>query len=377
METLKTTGQLEKVGGATYLSALVQAVPATSNVKHYAEIVRSKSVLRSIAALGDWFKAYSAQDPGKDIPDIVNEVERKVRDFSDRYVTTDTLRPVQKTILPQWETYYKDRNKRGVLMGLPMGFKGLDGLMGGMMSGDLIILAARPSVGKTAFALRVALNVAQRGRAVGFFSLEMSAQTIADRLVCSEAFIDSVHLRSRTLEETDWDRAIDVAANKISPLPLYIDDDPHLTSVDIELRARRIPNLSLIVIDYLLLLKDPCPKGMLRAQHLGEITSALKAMGRALNVPVLCLTQLNRESDREERPPELYDLRDSGAIEQDADVVVMLHQPKEAKEKKAYKLEAYIRKQRNGPANELISLWFNKRYARFEPVDKVEGGLVS
>ncbi len=367
LKVLRDTGRLDAVGGASYLGELARSVPTAANAAHYAQIVRDCSFRRRLIAAGTRIAALAWAD--EDVTELANQAERVVREATSGAFVEDRFVSIGSAMVQRWEHLYETRHRADVL-GLPTGYRALDGMLAGLMPADLIILAARPSMGKTALALGITLNVARRGHAVAFFSLEMSRAQIADRVVCATVPLDSRRVRARRLTDAEWERAVEVVT-RLGSLPIYIDDQPAQTTSEVWAKARRVDGLGLVVIDYLHLLGDRRHPGASRSEQLEEMVGRLKAMARDLDVPVLCLSQLSRAPEgRPDKRPQLADLRDSGGIEQTADVVLLLHRPSfyDPGERPGI-AELEVAKQRNGPRG-TIELAFDEAHARFGDLER-------
>ncbi len=374
-EVLRRRNQLEEVGGSTYLATLLEIVPTSANIRHYARLVREKAILRSLINVATEIIAESYEHT-EDVEDLLDRAERMIFEISEQRVNAAfaNLKELLKDSIRYTEQLYE---RHELITGLPTGFRDFDQLTAGLQPSDLIIIAARPGMGKTSFALNIARNVGIKIReprdAVAVFSLEMSKEQLAMRMLCAEARIDSSRLRRGYLDKNEWGRLVN-AANDLSEVPIFIDDSPGLSVLDIRAKARRLQaehGLSLIIIDYLQLLRG---RGRVenRQQEISEISRSLKALAKELKVPVMALSQLSRAVEqRGDRIPQLADLRESGAIEQDADLIVFIYRDevynKETKDKGIAKI--IVGKQRNGPTGE-IDLAFLKEYARFETLEK-------
>lgn len=374
-EVLRRRNHLEEVGGSTYLATLLEIVPTSANIRHYARLVREKAILRSLINVATEIIAESYEHT-EDVEDLLDRAERMIFEISEQRVNAAfaNLKELLKDSIRYTEQLYE---RHELITGLPTGFRDFDQLTAGLQPSDLIIIAARPGMGKTSFALNIARNVGIKIReprdAVAVFSLEMSKEQLAMRMLCAEARIDSSRLRRGYLDKNEWGRLVN-AANDLSEVPIFIDDSPGLSVLDIRAKARRLQaehGLSLIIIDYLQLLRG---RGRVenRQQEISEISRSLKALAKELKVPVMALSQLSRAVEqRGDRIPQLADLRESGAIEQDADLIVFIYRDevynKETKDKGIAKI--IVGKQRNGPTGE-IDLAFLKEYARFETLEK-------
>lgn len=324
---LTEAGTIERVGGLEYLSSLPDKVPTTANVDRYINIVREKALLRRLITSGNEMVSLGYNE-AEDVDNILDMAERKIMDLSQNKAVKgySTLQEVLVSSVSKLEELFKAGGK---ISGTPTGFPDLDYKMSGLHDGELIILAARPAMGKSALAINIATNVALKAnKGVVIFSLEMPKEQIANRIMSSEALIDSNKIRSGLLEDDDWTKLSD-AINEISGIPLYIEDDATLTITDIRTRCRKLhmeKGLGLIVIDYLQLISPLGKKNASREQEISEISRSLKILSKELGVPVIALSQLSRGVEkRDDKRPLLSDLRESGSIEQDADIVIFLY----------------------------------------------------
>ena len=369
---LDEKGRLEDVGGASYLARLVDAVPLAVNAQHYARIVHSKAALRRLIEKANAIAKRCFKDEG-DVDEVIDFAEASIFEVADKK-SKQAFYPLSKLILQNIETLEEKQGNRSLVTGVPMGFTILDNLTSGLQNSDLVILAARPSMGKTALALNIARNAAiESNIPVAVFSLEMSKEQLSLRMLCSEARLDSSRLRGGFFSMEDWRRLTD-AAGVLSESPIYIDDTPNISAMEIRAKARRLKmdkNIGLIVVDYLQLMQG---RGTAERRDLeiSEISRALKALAKELNLPVLALSQLNRMLEqRNDKRPRLSDLRESGALEQDADVVAFIYRdeiynPDENNPKKGT-ADIILAKQRNGPTGE-VTLTFLTTYTRFENI---------
>lgn len=371
---LDGVGELDAVGGAAYLAELVNSVPTALHVAHYAEIVKHKAVLRKILTAGQRI-AQLGYEEEKELNEVLDEAESALFKVSHKMVA-DNFLPIADILAASFDRIDRLHREKGLLRGVPTGFRELDNKLSGLQPSDLVIIAARPSMGKTTFALNIALNAAVKAKVpVGFFSLEQSREQIVDRLLCSQAMVDGWKLRTGNLSENDFP-AIGMAMGTLAEAPIYVDDSPILTPIEIRTRARRLQadnKLGLIVVDYLQLLESRRGYGEgNRVQEVSEISRSLKALARELNVPVVALSQLSRAVEsRDRKLPQLSDLRDSGSIEQDADVVVFLYREdyydRETERKNI--TDVLIRKHRNGPLGE-VELHFKPEHSRFYDIER-------
>jgi len=368
-DELAKMGRLERAGGAAYLAELAAAVPTSANVEYYIEIVRQHAIRRHLIETA--LQIHSrAHENSEDVDDLLDQAEslilavRRQKDVSQARELNDVLQGVV-------ERLEQLHQHPGRLTGLATGFYDLDDMTGGFQPGEFIVVAARPSIGKTSFALNVLHNVCvvQR-RPAALFSLEMPAEQIASNFLCIHNKIDTHDFRRGTLKAKDWG-LLESSLDDLVDLPLYIDDSPSLRILDLRARARRLRHrhgIELVVVDYLQLMSANKAHEN-RATEVAEISQGLKALARELKVPVLAVAQLSRRVEQEQRRPRLSDLRESGAIEQDADVVLLLHRPQDVSEDPddvaANQADIIVAKQRNGPTG-LVPLVFQKRYLRFE-----------
>lgn len=373
---LKEKGKLEEVGGSAYLATLVNTVPTASHVAHYASIVRRKRLLRDLIEASHQIAELGFRE-SEDVEILIDEAEQRIFGIS-----RDSLRrelfPVREALEGAWERIDRLHKGDGALRGVATGFPDLDNYLGGLQKSDLVILAARPSLGKTAFALNIARNVAvEERKSVGIFSLEMSREQVIDRLLATEANVDLWRLRTGRLRsegpDNDFVKVRD-AMQILSDAPLFLDDSPSPTVMEIRAKARRLQaeyELGLVVVDYLQLIKGP-DRVESRVQEVSEISRALKAMAKELNVPVLAVSQLSRGVEmRHPAIPKLSDLRDSGTIEQDSDVVLFIYREDKDRRNTEKKniAEILIEKHRNGPTGK-IELYFHEETASFRSLAK-------
>lgn len=370
-EQLRRDDQLEAAGGIAYVTSLANSVPTAANVVYHAKIVEEKALLRSlintathIAGLG-----YEAND---DVINILDQAERMILEVSNRKITGD-FAPIKSVILDAFNKIEQLYNSKGGVTGLSTGFIDLDRLTAGLQPSDLILVAARPSMGKTAFVLNIAQHVALwEKKPVAFFSLEMSKEQLVQRMLCAEAKIDSQRLRIGQLKEEDW-KELMKAINRLSAAPIFIDDTPGITVTEMRAKARRLKvenDLKLVVIDYLQLMQGSSGshRSENRQQEISEISRSLKALARELSVPVIALSQLSRGVEaRTSKKPMLSDLRESGSLEQDADIVAFLYREDYYNPDTENKdtAEVIIAKHRNGPVD-TVNLLFEKQFTKFK-----------
>ena len=367
---LKEKGQLEGVGGASYLARLVDAVPLAVNAQHYAKIIADKASLRRLIEKANAIAKRCYDDRGN-VDDVIDFAEASIFEISERK-TSQSFYPISRLILRNIETLEENQGNKSLVTGVPMGFGLLDNLTSGLQKSDLIILAARPSMGKTALALNIAKNAAVDSNIpVAIFSLEMSKEQLSLRMLCAEARLDSSRLRGGFFSMADWHRLTD-AAGTLSESPIYIDDSPSLSAMEIRAKARRLKmdkNIGLVIIDYLQLMKARAGAER-RDLEISEISRSLKALAKELEIPVLAISQLNRMLEqRNDKRPRLSDLRESGALEQDADVVAFIYRDEIYNQDENNPLkgiaEIILAKQRNGPTGK-VRLTFLDAYTRFE-----------
>jgi len=377
-QRLKDKQLLEQIGGIAYLATLPDVVPSAANLSFYNDIVLEKFLLRKVIrvctdAVG---RVYDYEG---EVDALMDEIERDVLRISESRVQsqTNSIKELVKKAVNTIEDYHQ---KQGSLTGLGTGFTDLDKMTTGLHAGEMIVIAARPSVGKTSLAMNIAEHVALDEKLpVGVFSLEMTAQSLVLRMLCSRARVNMRSVREGFLVDRDFPK-LTGAAGKISGSPLFIDDSSGLSILQLRAKARRMHQqygIKLFIVDYLQLLHSTSKRADNRQQEIADISSGIKSLAKELNVPVIVLSQLNREVEREKgRPPRMSDLRESGAIEQDADLVGLLYRPSKEEEESTERIEAepinlLIAKQRNGPAGEDVHLTFLRAYTRFENAAKI------
>ncbi|OPZ64988.1 MAG: Replicative DNA helicase [Firmicutes bacterium ADurb.Bin506] len=373
-EALKTRGALEQVGGASYISTLANSVPTSANCEYYAKIVKNKSIMRSLVSAGATI-AQLGYDPSSEVDETLDKAEQLIFRIAQRGETA-TISDMKSVMMSTFDRIEKLYASKGALTGLATGFAEMDNMLSGLQPSELIVIAARPSMGKTAFALNMAEHVALvENKPVLVFSLEMSCEQLAQRMLCSQATVDGQRLRRGNLNDEDWSR-LSYAIGRLSPAPIYIDDTPSIGTLEIRTRARRVKaehGLALVVVDYLQLVQG---RGRVenRQQEIAEITRSLKALARELEVPVVALAQLSRavEATADKRPL-LSHLKESGEIEQSADVVAFIYRedyykPDIEPERRGI-AEIIIAKQRNGPTGFFELLW-QREYTRFRNLEK-------
>lgn len=367
---LREKGQLEEIGGATYLARLVDVVPLAVNAQHYAKIVHDKACLRRLIEKANEIAKRCFDDQGN-VDDVIDFAESSIFEISENKIKP-AFYPLGKIIESSIDMLEELQGNKALVTGVATGYPLLDNKTAGLQKSDLIILAARPSMGKTALALNISRNTAvDFGIPVAIFSLEMSKEQLSMRMLCSEASVDSSRIRSGFIGKENWVDITD-AAGILSEASIYIDDSPDLSALEIRAKARRLKmdkDIGLVIVDYLQLMKGR-HSAERRELEISEISRSLKALAKELDIPVLALSQLNRKlEDRSDKRPMLSDLRESGALEQDADVVVFIYRDeeynKDINNPNSGKAEIIIAKQRNGPTG-TVPLAFLKAYTRFE-----------
>lgn len=367
---LRDSNDLEKIGGAAYLARIVDTVPSAINVSHYAQIVRDKSALRRLIARAGEITLRCYEEAG-DFDQVLDFAEGAVFEISENKHRA-AFHPLGKIIESNIDALEERQGNKALITGIPTGFTRLDHMTSGLQGSDLIILAARPAMGKTALALNMARNAAfESNIPVAIFSLEMSKEQLSMRMLCSEARVDSSRVRSGFLNPEDWNRITD-AAGALSEAPLFIDDSPDISTTSIRTKCRRLKmdkDLGLVIVDYLQLMRGRQSTER-RDLEISEISRSLKLLAKELNVPVVALSQLNRKlEERSDKRPQLSDLRESGALEQDADVVAFIYRDevynKDENNPNRGTAEVILSKQRNGPTG-VVPLTFLGAYTRFE-----------
>ena len=375
-ESLENSAELSGVGGIAYLGALAQNTPTAANIRRYAEIVRERAVMRKLDEVGSGIaeSAYSPQ--GRDAQQLLDEAEARIFQIAEGGKKSSEGFVDIKVLLPQVADRIDQlfqRDNPSDVTGVPSGFADLDSMTSGLQPGDLVIVAGRPSMGKTAFSLNMAENVAlDTGLPVAVFSMEMAATQLAMRMIGSVGRLDQHRMRTGRLEDEDWVR-LTTALGRLNDAPIFIDEGAGLTSFDLRARARRLHRqcgkLGLIVVDYLQLMSAPANRqGENRATEISEISRSLKSLAKELDVPVIALSQLNRSVEqRPDKRPVMSDLRESGAIEQDADVILFIYRDEVYNPDSPDKgtAEIIIAKQRNGPVGR-VRLTFLGEHTRFE-----------
>jgi replicative DNA helicase len=381
-QKLKDKGQLEALGGITYLSGLQDCVPSAANLEYYLEIIREKATLRRMIQTCTSAVARVYEHEGE-VDALLDEVERDVLKISEER-TESNSRTIKDLVHKAINTIEDYHQRQGMLTGIPTGFADLDKMTSGFHGGEMIIIAARPSMGKTSLAMNIAEHVAIDAKLpVGVFSLEMSAESLILRMLCSRSRVNLRNIREGFLAERDFPK-LTGSAGKLANAPLFIDDSAGLSILQLRAKARRMYQqygIKLFVIDYLQLLNSTSTRVENRQQEIAQISNGIKALAKELDVPVIVLSQLNRSMEKEDRRPRLSDLRESGSIEQDADLVGLLYKPTEKTEEgedgavgqgdyEALPVKLLIAKQRNGPTGD-VDLTFMKSYTRFESAAKI------
>jgi len=373
---LEEKGKLENIGGSSYLTELVNSVPSSSNVAHYAKVVQKKSTLRKLIGVANEISQLGYKED-EDVEKILDSAEQKLFSVSQKYIKQDfiPIKSILEAAFNRIDELHKGDHK---LRGIPSGFPDMDQILAGFQKSDLVILAARPSIGKTTLALDFARQIAVKEKIpVGIFSLEMSSDQLIDRMLAAQSNVDLWRLRTghlKTEEGNDDFQRIGEAMGVLSEAPVYIDDAGSANVMEMRTMARRLQsehNVGIIIVDYLQLMEGRSG-GDNRVNEISEISRALKQLARELNIPVIALSQLSRAVEsRSPQIPKLSDLRESGSIEQDADVVMFLYREDREKPDTPNKniVEVYIAKHRNGPIGKL-SLYFNENSTTFKSLEK-------
>lgn len=379
--TLDEMGALEQIGGAGYLAELVQAVPSASNIEYYARILEKKHALRNLIHASEKIAGMSYSETG-DLEEILDQAEKEVFSVTQKK-TRNTITDIKKGLIEAWDQIDKMHNSTDELRGVSTGFKDIDLKLSGLQKSDLIILAARPSCGKTSLALDFARNAAVHHKTPTLiFSLEMSSQQLLYRMLASHSRVDAWKLRTGKLNlktASDDHESLTKAINELSLAPIYIDDQPGTNIIKMRSTARKIKSdkgLGLIIVDYLQLMSPTNSRNSDNVvQQMTEISRSLKLLARELDVPVVALSQLSRAVEQRQGKPRLSDLRDSGSIEQDADIVMFIHREDRYKDhsERDNIAEILIEKHRNGPTGS-VSLKFDEKYSCFVSLEKGEYG---
>jgi replicative DNA helicase len=368
-DCLTARGDIDAVGGSAYLASLADFVPSAANISYYARIVREKSILRSLISAATDIATRGFEEQGN-IEEFLDTAEKVIFDISEKKIKASfvAVGDMIKDTLKAVEKLYE---RKEMVTGVATGYNDLDRLTSGLQPADLIVIAGRPSMGKTAFSLNIATNAAFKGVGVAVFSLEMAKEQLVLRMLCSEARVDNSKMRSGYLGERDFPKLAS-AAGRLHEAPIYVDDTPAIGILELRAKARRLvrdrtKKVGLIVVDYLQLMRGMGTASN-REQEISEISRSLKALAKELNVPVIAISQLNRRvEDRGDKRPMMSDLRESGAIEQDADVIMFIYREEVYNQKTDNKgvAEVIVAKQRNGPID-TVSLTFLSEYTRFE-----------
>jgi len=370
---LKDNSKLEQIGGSTYLSQLLNLVPSAGNAEYYADIVRRKYVMRCLIGASEVIGNIGYNEAEDNLDLMLDQAEKQIFEITNKSASSkNKFINIKSTLDEAWERLDRLQNTKEEVRGVPTGFSTLDHKLAGLQKSDLIILAARPSMGKTSLALDIARNAAlNHNRSVGIFSLEMSSQQLVDRMLASVSRVDSWKLRTGKLSTDEEFGLIQDAMSKLAAAPIYIDDDSSNNIIRMRTVARRLKRemgLDLIIVDYLQLM-TPATASVSLVHQVTEISRSLKSLARELDVPVLALSQLSRAVESRGGEPRLSDLRDSGSIEQDADVVMFIHRDKNRDEEVDTTAKIIIAKHRNGPTGE-ASLAFDGKRVTFMEVDK-------
>lgn len=372
-DELESMGKFEQVGGFEYLASLPDKVPTTANVQKYIKIVEEKSVLRNLIKTANEIIELG-YNPTEDVEDIMDGAEKRIFDIM-QSKNTKSYTPIKDVLVESFTNLEKLYNQKQHVTGVPTQFYDLDDKTAGLHGSELILVAARPAMGKTAFALNIATNAALRANVpVAIFSLEMSKDQLVNRMLCSEAMVDSNKVRTGKLDEEDWTKLAE-AIGPLSEAGVYIDDTPGISVMEIRTKCRKLKmekNIGLVVIDYLQLISGSNKRNGSREQEISEISRSLKVLAKELNVPVIALSQLSRAVEqRDDHRPMLSDLRESGAIEQDADIVMFLYRDdyynKESAEKDI--AEVIIAKQRGGSTG-TVKLYWMGNYTKFVNIER-------
>jgi len=376
-EILKQKNKLEEIGGASYIADLTEKTATSANIEYYAKITKEKSVLRKLIHSATEISSQAFQ-AGGNVESILDFSEKTIFGIS-QYQIRPSFYPLKDIITSSFKKIEELYEKKQLITGVPTGFTDLDAKTSGFQPADLIIVAGRPSMGKTALCLNIAQHAAYEAQIpTAIFSLEMSKEQLALRMLCSEARVDNHKLRSGFIADSEWGK-LSMGAGKLADTQIFIDDTPGITVLEMRAKARRMKSehgLGLIIIDYLQLMSSAQQRSDNREQEISEISRSLKSLAKELHVPVVALSQLNRMVEsRADKRPQMSDLRESGAIEQDADVILFIYRDevyhKDSEEAKG-KAEIIIGKQRNGPTGE-VHLTFINEYTRFEDYSSRKG----
>lgn len=375
-QKLKDKGQVEQVGGRAYLADLIEKTPSAGNIAHYAQIVSQKYVMRSLISAA-YEITERAHDESRDTAEMLDSAEKNIMRIGNAFAAHKFI-AIKETLVAAWDHIEKLSKSKDNIRGVKSGFKGLDNLLSGFQKSDLIILAARPSMGKTSLALDIARNAAVKHNIpVGIFSLEMSSQQLVERMLASESYVNSWKLRTGTISSADDFAKVRDALETLSNAPIFIDDKPGNNILSMRATARRLKRehgIGLIVVDYLQLMAPSSTKASdSMVQQVTEISRSLKSLARELDVPVIALSQLSRAVEQRGGRPRLSDLRDSGSIEQDADVVMFIHREDKMSQSadKNNIAEILVEKHRNGPVGS-AELYFDEKRVTFMDLETSE-----
>jgi len=367
---LRKIDKLDSIGGASYVASLIDSIPTAANIEYYARIVKEKAILRKLIEAATDIVTQSYEDR-QDVEGLLDEAERAIFQIAENRVRP-SFYPIREIVKSSFKTLEKLFEKKEMITGIPSGFKSLDHYTAGFQPSDLIIVAGRPSMGKTAICLNMAQYAAIEKRVpVAIFSLEMSKEQLVLRMLCSEAQVEGTRIRTGFLSESDWPK-LTLAAGNLSDASIFIDDTPALTILELRAKARRLKGehgLGLLIVDYLQLMRG---RTMIenRQQEISEISRSLKALAKELNIPVIAVSQLSRRSEsREDKRPQMSDLRESGAIEQDADLILFIYRDevynRSEDNPNRGKAEVIIGKQRNGPTGK-VDMTFLDKFTAFK-----------
>ncbi len=366
-EQLTLKGVLEQVGGKAYIHTLVSTVPAAANAAQYARIVRENAILRSLIEVGNQIAALGYERPGE-VRELLDLAESRVFDISQEQIKGE-FRSLKDLVSEQFERIEKLAAAGKTITGVPTGFPDLDDKISGLQPSNLIVLAARPAMGKTALALDLAQNVALKEKTpVAIFSFEMSASELVQRMMCTQGRVDSNRLRTGKVGADDWPKITEACTRLQQAAPIYVDDTPNMNMLEIRAKTRRLkskhPGLGLVIVDYLQLMM-PDSRAENRVQEVSKMSRSLKILARELEVPVIAISQLSRQVESRQPPrPILPDLRESGSIEQDADLVLFIYRPRDEAGHLQTSTELIVAKHRNGPTA-TIHLEFQDTYTSF------------
>ncbi len=370
-DELNNRKEIETIGGAEYLATLLEQTPSIANITHYAKIVKEKATLREMIIAAQKI-ANAGYETVSNVDDVLDKAEQLVFNIKEKRVTKG-FTPIKAIVKESFEVIEQLRESKKRVTGIPSGFRDLDNITTGFHPQELIVIAARPSIGKTALCLNIAVNAAMRAKSgVGIFSLEMAKGQVVQRMLCTEAEVSSQKVRTGYVGDKDWPN-LTAAAGALYETPIFIDDTPAISILELRAKARRLKSkedIKLIIVDYLQLMSGPSTEN--RQQEISAISRSLKGLAKELNIPIIAVSQLSRAVEtRQDRRPILSDLRESGAIEQDADSVFFIHRPhrySDDPEKKG-RADIIIGKQRNGPLG-TIKLAFLEEYTKFKDLSR-------